>query len=198
MSIPRSELVSTTLSLVTSFDPRNDRRAIESRARTMQLLRDTPDPFSRTSVDPGHMTASAVILSPDKAQTVLVYHHRLARWLQPGGHVEPGDRDLIHAARREVLEETGIRLAGVKQVPLVGIDVHAIPATNGEPRHLHHDLTFCFALETDELLEPDDSHQATWCLLDELSNYRVDSSLRKSIGRAVHHYGCFDYPQEKR
>jgi len=189
MSTSRSELTSATLSLVGSFDPGSDGRAIESRERTLQLLQGAVNPFSKESVSPGHMTASAVVLSPDKTKTLLVFHERLDRWLQPGGHVEPDDIDLSHTARREVLEETGIGLERVRHVPLVGIDVHAIPAANGEPSHLHHDLTFCFALEGGPLPEITDRPHAVWCTLDRLHAYRIDSALQRSLKRALQHHG---------
>jgi len=190
MSTSRSELTSTTLSLVSSFDPGSDGRAIESRERTMQLLQGVANPFSRKSVSPGHMTASAVVLSPDKTKTLLVFHERLDRWLQPGGHVEPDDIDLADTARREVLEETSIGLERVKHVLLVGIDVHAIPAANGEPSHLHHDLTFCYALDGDQLPEITDRPYAVWCTLDRLHAYHIDSAFQRSLQRALQHHGC--------
>ncbi len=196
MSASRLELVSTTLSLVASFDPRGDQRSAESRTRTMQLLLDTADPFSRDSFDPGHMTASAVVLSPDRTRMVLVYHVSLARWLQPGGHVEPCDDDLVFAARREVEEETNLSLAGVVDAPLVGVDVHEIPAVNGEPPHLHHDLAFVLVLKTDQSVEPGHDQQAAWCPIDRLDSYGVDSPLRTSLTRALHDSGLSVGPHE--
>jgi 8-oxo-dGTP pyrophosphatase MutT (NUDIX family) len=105
--------------------------------------------------------------------------------------------DLMHTARREVSEETGIGLELVKQAPLVGIDVHAIPAANGQPRHLHHDLTFCFALDTNELLQITDNLHAVWCALDQLHVYRIDSAFQRSLKRALRYHGCIDELREE-
>ncbi len=58
---------------------------------------------------PSHVTASGVVLSPDGASALLVLHRRLRLWVQPGGHLEEGDRSVAGAAAREVLEETGLR-----------------------------------------------------------------------------------------
>ncbi|HEY6797381.1 MAG TPA: NUDIX domain-containing protein [Kineosporiaceae bacterium] len=57
---------------------------------------------------PSHVTASAIVLSPDGLSTCLVLHGRIGRWVQPGGHLEPGDTSLAGAAAREVCEETGL------------------------------------------------------------------------------------------
>lgn len=57
---------------------------------------------------PAHVTSSAIVLSPDGRRTCLVLHGRMGLWVQPGGHLEEGDRTLALAAAREVAEETGL------------------------------------------------------------------------------------------
>jgi 8-oxo-dGTP pyrophosphatase MutT (NUDIX family) len=57
---------------------------------------------------PSHLTASAIVLTADGLATCLVLHGRIGQWVQPGGHLEPGDTSLAAAAAREVLEETGL------------------------------------------------------------------------------------------
>ncbi|MCA3596082.1 MAG: NUDIX domain-containing protein [Methylobacterium sp.] len=99
---------------------------------------------------PGHLTTSAIILSADGTETLLIDHKTLKRWLQPGGHYEPAAM-FWHSALREAEEETG--LAGLPLHPWHGkadrpflIDSHAVPgkASRGERPHLHHDLQFLF------------------------------------------------------
>lgn len=52
--------------------------------------------------------ATAFVVWRDR---VLLHHHaKLRRWLPPGGHVEPNELP-DDAAVREVLEETGVRVA---------------------------------------------------------------------------------------
>ncbi len=57
---------------------------------------------------PSHLTASAVVLTPDARRTCLVLHGRVRLWVQPGGHFEPGDTSVAAACARETLEETGL------------------------------------------------------------------------------------------
>jgi ADP-ribose pyrophosphatase YjhB (NUDIX family) len=78
---------------------------------------------------PSHVTASAVVLSPDALLTCLVLHRRLGVWVQPGGHLEPEDMSLAMAAAREVEEETG--QTGELLPDVVALSRHRAPCRPG-------------------------------------------------------------------
>jgi 8-oxo-dGTP pyrophosphatase MutT (NUDIX family) len=107
---------------------------------------------------PGHITASAWILSPDGARCLLLHHRKLDRWLQLGGHVD-GETAVERAALREAQEESGMQRftfvpwAGDRLVPL-DLDVHAIPARGAEPEHLHWDVRFLLQAAAGQDLAP--------------------------------------------
>lgn len=94
----------------------------------------------RRSCEPGHITASALVLDHTGTHALLTLHPRVGRWLQLGGHCEPTDPDILAAARREADEESGI--SGLRIDPeLVAIHVHPLTCSLGTPtRHL--DLQF--------------------------------------------------------
>jgi 8-oxo-dGTP pyrophosphatase MutT (NUDIX family) len=171
------------LRLLSRFDPRADMRAVKALELTRALLRQVAEPFSRTSYDPGHITASGVVLTPERGRVLLVFHRRLQRWLQPGGHVEGLDDDLAATARREVLEETGVDLDPGVAPRLVGVDVHQIPARADEPPHFHHDLVFRFVAQGDRIA-PEWGREVRWCDVDRLADYDADEALRRSVARA--------------
>ena len=176
--------VGEVTALLDGFEVGDDERAAWSLSRVRTLLASTPAPFSRSSYEPGHLTASGVVLSPDGRQVLLVYHRRLHRWLQPGGHVEPEDESMTAAAAREVLEETGVPVRSRPTPLVVGVDVHPIPAARGEPDHWHHDLALAFRAADTALQPAEEVREAVWCGVEDLDRYEVDDALRRSVARA--------------
>ncbi len=173
------------LALLSGFDPGADQRAAQSLERTRTLLEQSRAPFSRFNFDPGHVTASGVVLAPERDRVLLAFHRRLRRWLQPGGHVEPHDRNLEATARREVLEETGVELDPYITPVLIGVDVHRIPAKSDEPPHFHHDLVFRFVASGDGAIDPEWGRDVQWYALDGLDQCDADLALRRSVERAM-------------
>jgi 8-oxo-dGTP pyrophosphatase MutT (NUDIX family) len=93
------------------------------------------DACSRSCV-PGHLTASALLVDAAAKHTLLTLHPRVGRWIQLGGHCEPGDASLVEAALREATEESGIYGLTIDPEPL-HVDVHPITCSLGVPtRHL--------------------------------------------------------------
>lgn len=177
---------------------RLDARALDEHARTCpesfaviarmrELLLAPGDPFSRRQLEPGHFTASAFVLCPERRRVLLIRHPKLGRWLQPGGHIEPYDGDLAAAAQREASEETGVALEG----PLGGIfdvDIHDIPANAKDAGHQHFDVRYAFIARSDRLEVSPEVLGARWVelpevalLTDEVSVLRCTERLRSGL-----------------
>lgn len=152
-------------------------------SRMMALLESPGDPFSRGHYEPGHFTASGFVLSPDGGSVLLVLHRKLNRWLQPGGHIDPGDADLFAGACREVAEETG--LTGLKPADgfngIYDLDIHPIPARTAEPAHGHFDVRFLLRASATDITRNDETHDAEWVPLDALAQRMHDPAEARVI-----------------
>ena len=120
-----------------------DAAEAEDLAQIRAFVARNPDPFDRRILE-GHLTGSAIVISANGTRTLLLHHRKLGRWLQPGGHGDPGEATGEGVALREALEETG--LAGLALHPSaprpLDVDVHDIPARGAEPAHQHLDLRY--------------------------------------------------------
>ncbi len=119
-----------------------DAREVRSRQRILVALGRLSRPFDEEG-DATHVTGSSLILGP--RGVILHRHKRLGLWLQPGGHLEPGEAPW-EAARREATEETGLRVAWPLALsgevpPLAHLDVHA-----GGRGHTHLDLRYVLSV----------------------------------------------------
>ena len=173
------------LRVLSGFAPGEDGEAAKSRDLTLSLLAWSPEPFARTTFNPGHVTCTGLVLSPRRRRVLLVHHRRLNRWLLPGGHVEDTDASPGETARREVAEETGADLEPGVPPQLVGVDVHPIPSNHREPLHLHHDLIFAFHAVSKRSACSEEAREIAWCRLDEFDRYAVPGNIRRATERAL-------------
>jgi 8-oxo-dGTP pyrophosphatase MutT (NUDIX family) len=141
----------------------------------------------RSHFAPGHFTASAFVLSPDRRDLILIHHKKLGIWVQPGGHVEATDADLASAARREVAEEVGLGEldAFAHGGALFDVDIHAIPARKSEPAHEHFDARFAFVARTRDFTRTEEVADVRWVPLERLSEVTTDESVLRAARKLI-------------
>jgi 8-oxo-dGTP pyrophosphatase MutT (NUDIX family) len=133
------DLVARVLADVAARHPIDDREAA-SVAEVLATVPRLAHPFD-VDADPVHVTGSAFVVG--RRGIVLLRHRRLGIWVQPGGHVDPGEAPW-DGARREAIEETGLAVRPLGPEPeLAHVDVH--PGGRG---HTHLDLRYLFTAGT--------------------------------------------------
>jgi 8-oxo-dGTP pyrophosphatase MutT (NUDIX family) len=154
MTKPTEDLVARVLGDVVARQPVDERE----RASIAEILATVPRlerPFDMDA-DPTHITGSAFIVG--RRGIVLLRHRRLGIWVQPGGHIDPGETPW-EAARREAIEETGLAVRPLRPEPeLAHVDVH--PGGRG---HTHFDLRYLFtAAAVDPTPPAEESQDVDW------------------------------------
>jgi len=145
------------------------------RARAdMLAFIDAHDDALHRSCLSGHLTGSALVVDPSTRNVLLLFHAKVQRWLQPGGHAD-GDGNLAHVSLREAREETGIVGLSV-MTPAIDLDIHVFhSATGREPDHLHLDVRhLVLAPEGAVATSNHESEGLAWAALDDLPRYAVD------------------------
>jgi 8-oxo-dGTP pyrophosphatase MutT (NUDIX family) len=146
----------------------------ELRQAYLDHLAAHPDGLWKACED-GHITASALVIDPQRGQVLLTLHRKLRMWLQMGGHCEAQDASLEAAALREATEESGVE--GLTLLPggPVRLDRHPIPP----PCHWHFDVQYAVVAPPGAAhAVSDESLDVRWFGYDEVASVADESVVR--------------------
>lgn len=148
------------ITLLQNYLPTNTEE-IEFKERIITFIQQQPTCFER-SLEIGHITASAWLLSKDHRTALVMHHAKLDTWLQLGGHCD-GNPDVLAVALKEAQEESGITGIAPILTDIFDIDIHLIPASNKEKEHYHYDIRFLLHVTSDEqIIQNSESKELRW------------------------------------
>jgi 8-oxo-dGTP pyrophosphatase MutT (NUDIX family) len=152
--------------------------------RFLETAQHQNNPFARELIgkapEIGHVTGSAWIVNQEYSRVVLLYHAKLQKWVQPGGHCD-GESNALAVAHREAEEETGLAVTPLSTL-VFDVDVHEIPEYWNTPAHLHFDVRYLFQADENQVpVCSEESKAVRWMSLDEASTLSGEESVRRMI-----------------
>lgn len=151
----------------------------------MREVAASSSPFDRTSRF--HLTSSALIVDPDGKRVLLRWHGRHRRWMQVGGHGDPGELSPFAIAIREAIEESG--LSDLSPYPtdepeIVQVVVVDVPESADEESHRHGDIRYLMASAHPEAIRPESPDTPLrWCGIEEARGLVEEDNLRQLLDR---------------
>lgn len=156
--------------MLDAYRPVNEQES-RDRALMLELLERGERPLERANRT-AHFSASAWVTNRAHDRVLMIYHNIYRSWAWTGGHAD-GEADLCAVARREAMEESGLReLRLLNERPasleILTVEGHEKRGEYVSP-HLHHNVTWLFEADETQPLrsKPDENSGARWFSLRE-------------------------------
>ena len=132
--------------------------------------------------DWGHVTGSSWIVDESGEKVVLLFHGKLRKWVQPGGHCDD-ESDVLSVAMREAREETGLDVRADDNA-IFDVDAHEIPEYWNTPAHVHYDVRFLLRADSAQMpVVSDESGAVKWVSLAEARQLSGEASVARMIDK---------------
>jgi 8-oxo-dGTP pyrophosphatase MutT (NUDIX family) len=135
---------------------------------------------------PLHVTGSAFVVHLPTRRVLLRWHARMKRWMQVGGHFDPGETDPLAVALREAREETGLDdLRPLRNEPLQVVIV-PVDARGDEPAHEHADVRYLLVTDRPDDARPESPDAPLrWVNLDDATDEVNEENQRVFLRRII-------------
>ncbi len=139
----------------------------------------------------GHLTASAWVINKEKTKVLFAFHNIYNSWAWLEGHSDD-DLDLLHVAKKEVMEESGLKETDFKPLFKIPFDIDTAAVHSHMkkelfiPDHLHYNVTYLFEADENAPLQhlPEENSDVKWIHIDELLS-KVSEEHMKPIYKRI-------------
>ena len=156
---------------ITAYVPVNEQEAAD-KTLLLRWLQSGEDIYTRSN-QTAHLTASAWVVSPDRTHVLMAFHKIYNSWAWLGGHAD-GARDLMAVAKREALEESGLKDVKLLTSEIISLEILTVDGHEKRgayvPSHLHLNVTHLFEADPNAPLrvKPDENSGVAWIRMDEI------------------------------
>lgn len=165
---------------VKNYNPYNEQEE-KDKELILKCINDYDDLLFRENPI-AHITSSGYIVNKNRTKVLMIHHNIYNTWAWTGGHAD-GDKDLIHVAIKEAMEETGVKNFKLVSNEILSLDV--LPVTGHIKKnkyvssHLH--LSVAYLLETDEnenlVIKEDENSGVMWIPIDRIAEYSSEPHM---------------------
>lgn len=131
-----------------------------------------------------HFTSSGFVVNKNKDKVLMIYHNIYDSWGWTGGHAD-GEEDLLAVAKREVEEETSVKvsdvlldgkIAAIDTLPVLG-HVKRGKYVNS---HIHLSVAYIFeADDTDSIrIKEDENSNVAWQPIDKVVELTTENHMK--------------------
>lgn len=137
-----------------------------------------------------HITSSAFVVNKKRDKVLMVYHNIFKAWSWTGGHAD-GDDDLLHVAKKEVKEETGVKNIKPISNDIISLDIIPVKGHIRKGKfvspHLH--LSIAYLLEADEneelVVKPDENSGVQWIPLSKIDTFSNEPHMMNIYNKII-------------
>ena len=131
-----------------------------------------------------HFTSSGFVVNKNRDKVLMIYHNIYNSWAWTGGHAD-GEDDLLSVAKREVEEETSVKVTSVLLDGKIA-SLDTLPVLGHFKRgkyvnsHIHISVAYIFeADDTDSIrIKEDENSNVAWQPIDEILNLTTEAHMK--------------------
>lgn len=177
--------------LIEKYEPVNEQEEADKKM-ILDFMKNNDDYLTREN-KVAHFSASNWIVNKERTKVLMIYHNIYNSWAWTGGHAD-GDEDLLHVARKEAEEESGLKNLkllsdGIASIESLTVNGH-VKRGKYVPSHLHFNCSFIFEADENEpiRIKEDENKDIEWIkneeVLDKVSEWWMRPTYKKLMDKA--------------